>query len=314
MAEKKPLCLNGGVVEEMTSSDTIPASNIPNNGVTFARMQDIATDRLIGRDSASTGDPEEISVSGGVEFSGSGGIRRSALTGEVTASAGSNTTTLHQSAITNRLTAVPQLDDYILVSDNDDSGALKRVPLTNISNLIGGVPIGTVLDYFGTGLPANYIWCDGSAISRILYAELFAVIGTSCGAGDGSTTFNLPDLRGRASFGKDNMNNVGIGGGDAGRLTIAGSGVDGDTLGATGGAENHTLTSAESGVPAHTHPYVDRYQGTVDNLYANGTVNRPHIIVALNTTTSANTAADASAAHPQIPPAIVCNKIIRFES
>jgi hypothetical protein len=64
------------------------------NFVTFARMQDIATDRLIGRDTAGTGDPEQISVGGGLEFTGAAGIQRSALSGDVTASAGSNTTTL----------------------------------------------------------------------------------------------------------------------------------------------------------------------------------------------------------------------------
>ncbi len=67
---------------------------IANDAVTFAKMQDIATDRLIGRDTASSGNPEEVSVSGGLEFSGSTSIQRSALTGDITATAGSNATTL----------------------------------------------------------------------------------------------------------------------------------------------------------------------------------------------------------------------------
>ena len=69
-------------------------ANVPDDAITFAKMQNIATDRLIGRDTASSGNPEEISVGGGVEFSGSTGIQRSALTGDVTASAGSNATAL----------------------------------------------------------------------------------------------------------------------------------------------------------------------------------------------------------------------------
>jgi microcystin-dependent protein len=56
-------------------------------------------------------------------------------------------------------------------------------------------PIGTGMDYFGTVAPQNYMFADGSAISREQYSELFAIIGTTYGAGDGSTTFNLPDKR-----------------------------------------------------------------------------------------------------------------------
>jgi hypothetical protein len=77
------------------------AQTIAADAVTFAKMQDISTDSLIGRDTASTGDPEEIAVSGGLEFTGSGGIQRSALTGDVTASAGSGTTTVANNTVTN---------------------------------------------------------------------------------------------------------------------------------------------------------------------------------------------------------------------
>jgi microcystin-dependent protein len=79
---------------------------------------------------------------------------------------------------------------------------------------------------------------------------LFATVSTTYGVGDGSTTFNLPDLRGRAIFGKDNM-----GGSAANRITSAGSGVDGTVLGASGGTQNVTLTTNE--LPAHTHTITD---------------------------------------------------------
>lgn len=69
------------------------------NGVAFAKIQQIATDRLVGRDTAGTGNLEQLTVTGGVEFSGAGGIQRSALTGDVTASAGSNTTTIANNAV-----------------------------------------------------------------------------------------------------------------------------------------------------------------------------------------------------------------------
>lgn len=56
------------------------------------------------------------------------------------------------------------------------------------------VPSGTILPYGGTTVPSGYLLCDGSAVSRTTYAALFAVIGTTYGSGDGSTTFNLPQI------------------------------------------------------------------------------------------------------------------------
>ena len=79
---------------DVTASAGSGATTVANNAVTFAKMQDITSDRLIGRDTAASGDPEEISVGGGLEFTGSAGIQRSALTGDVTASAGSGVTAI----------------------------------------------------------------------------------------------------------------------------------------------------------------------------------------------------------------------------
>lgn len=76
------------------------SATIANGAVSLAKMANIATDRLIGRDTASTGVPEALTVGGGIEFTGSGGIQRSALTGDVTASAGSGATTIANDAVT----------------------------------------------------------------------------------------------------------------------------------------------------------------------------------------------------------------------
>ena len=102
---------------------------------------------------------------------------------------------------------------------------------------------GMLMPYAGASAPTGWLLCYGQAISRTTYADLFATVGTTYGNGDGSTTFNLPDLRGRTIAGKDDM-----GGTSANRLTSA---LNGDALGATGGAENHTLTSGE--MPSHQH-------------------------------------------------------------
>jgi microcystin-dependent protein len=109
-----------------------------------------------------------------------------------------------------------------------------------------GVPSGSMTAFAGSTTPAGWLLCDGGAVSRTTYASLFSAISTTYGVGDGSTTFNLPDLRGRVPAGKDNM-----GGTAANRLTSGGSGITGTTLGAVGGAETHTLTTAQ--LASHTH-------------------------------------------------------------
>jgi len=102
------------------------------------------------------------------------------------------------------------------------------------------VPVGVLAPYAGAIAPAGWLLCDGSAVARSIYVNLFLAIGTAYGAGDGSTTFNVPDLRGRIAAGRDDM-----GGPAAGRLAL------GPALGAAGGAQSHTLVAAE--LAAHTH-------------------------------------------------------------
>lgn len=119
------------------------------------------------------------------------------------------------------------------------------------SEAVGLVPIGTPVPTYRSTVPdANWLFCHGQAVNRTTYAALFAAIGTVGGIGDGSTTFNIPDHRGRALIGKDNM-----GGTPANRVTAAVSGVAATTLGATGGdqrlqAHNHTATVND---PMHDH-------------------------------------------------------------
>lgn len=83
-----------------------------------------------------------------------------------------------------------------------------RTQLTSAAYAMNGVPPGTILNYGGTSVPAGYLICDGSAVSRTTYASLFASIGTAFGIGNGTTTFNLPDLRGRFVRGVDASANL----------------------------------------------------------------------------------------------------------
>lgn len=142
-------------------------------------------------------------------------------------------------------------------------GVLRQVMADSVNGLFAiGLPApGTLESYAGgaSGLPQSltgeWLPCDGSAVSRTTYAQLFNAIGTTYGSGDGITTFNVPDSRGRTEFGLDI-------GGTAGRITTAGSGINGATLGATGGAQNvallrtdfpNTTVTVNITDPGHTH-------------------------------------------------------------
>jgi microcystin-dependent protein len=118
------------------------------------------------------------------------------------------------------------------------------------TSLPGGIvlPFGMVVDYAGSSAPSLWLLCYGQAVSRTTYSDLFAAISTTYGTGDGSTTFNLPDCRGRVVAGQDDMGGV-----SANRLTGLTNGVNGDTLGASGGLESFTLAWAN--MPEHTHDH-----------------------------------------------------------
>jgi len=108
------------------------------------------------------------------------------------------------------------------------------------------IPAGMIMPTAGSVEPSGWLYCYGQNLSRTTYARLFTAVGTTYGAGDGSTTFGMPDLRGRTIAGRDNM-----GGTTASRLTAGLSGITGTTLGSAGGTETHTLTTAQ--MPTHTH-------------------------------------------------------------
>lgn len=104
------------------------------------------------------------------------------------------------------------------------------------AQVAGGIPTGMIMPFAGPTAPGGYLLCNGAAVSRTLYPDLFTLIGTTYGAGDGSTTFNVPDLRQRFPIGKA----------DSGTASV---------LGSTGGAIDHTHStpSHSHSVPSHTH-------------------------------------------------------------
>jgi len=117
---------------------------------------------------------------------------------------------------------------------------------STMASASSGIPAGILAPFAGSTAPDGWLLCDGSAISRTTYSSLFAVIAATYGAGDGSTTFTLPDLRGRMALGLDNM------GGTSRDIVTA---ATADTLGAETGEEMHQLTEDE--MPNHIHSIAD---------------------------------------------------------
>jgi len=162
----------------------------------------------------------------------------------------------------------------------------------------GSPAVGEIIMFAGNFAPTNWALCDGSAISRTTYSTLYGVIGTTFGVGDGSTTFNLPNLCSRMPIG-----------------TGQGTGFTNRNLGDTGGEESHALTTGE--IPAHTH--------SIGANTGSGTSNTPvghypaaneegykHYSSSANTTMNAAALATAGTgqAHNNIQPYVAVNFII----
>lgn len=188
---------------------------------------------------------------------------------------------------------------------------------------VGAVAIGSGIEFWGTTAPPGWAFPYGQAFSRTTYDKLFAAYGTIYGSGDGSTTFNVPDKRGRLSIAKDDM-----GGSAANRVTNGGSGIGGSTLGAPGGAESVVIAQANlpsvnfiipSGQGSHNHaishnPINGDGQGGTDNIDS-GTGPLPYnnTIVAVQSSTLPQMIAQSGGsgtALNKMPPGIVCNYII----
>ena len=123
---------------------------------------------------------------------------------------------------------ISQIRGWALVEHEEDGTHRAGEDVTNF------VPTGSIVPYGGSTAPGAWLLCDGSQVNRVAYKQLFAVISTTYGAGDGSTTFNLPDLRGRFPLGQ------------------ATSGT-GSTLGSTGGVIDHTHGVGSFVSGSHTH-------------------------------------------------------------
>jgi microcystin-dependent protein len=165
-------------------------------------------------------------------------------------------------------------------------------------NISGLLPPGVIVPYGVTAAPTGFLLCNGTAVSRSTYAALFAVVSSLYGDGNGSSTFNVPDLRGRFLAGWD------AGAGDNALTSTAGapgSMIVGASIANTGGIQAVTLSVAE--MPTHDHTYT-RYSSKEGGNEGSGGV-------WMNDSTVSTGEKGGNGAHSNIPPAMILNFIIK---
>lgn len=193
------------------TSGALVEVNIPNNGIALGKLAQISTARILGRSTAGTGNVESLTAA-----------QVMAMLPDFTGDAGSG-------GVAGRVPA-PAAGDAAADKYLKADGAWATIS--------SALPPGLIADFGMDTPPSGWLLCYGQEVSRSTYSALFAAIGTTWGAGNSSTTFNLPDLRGKARAGLDNM-----GGSSANRLTGLSGGLNGDTFAASGGAESVALVS-----------------------------------------------------------------------
>lgn len=161
--------------------------------------------------------------------------------------------------------------------------------------------VGEIKMWGTASAPTGYLLCDGTAVSRSTYAALFAIIGTTFGAGDTTTTFNLPDYRGRMPIGVNGSYALATTGGSANATLVS---------------HTHTATVTD---PGHDHDAITQTSGgsSAGNQYANsfsGSVNTTSTLMIQTATTGitvANSTEGSSATNANLPPYLAINFIIK---
>lgn len=229
-----------------------------------------------------------------------------------------------------RMTTGVDLTDGVLVSGTPYvvtyEAGVGEFLLHNFAGNPWLVPLGVAMPFFGATSPnASLVLPYGQAISRTTYSTLFTMFSTTYGAGDGSTTFNIPDLRNRIPVGKGDM-----GGSSSGRIsTTHYGGNNPETLGATGGDDGTALAQANlpnvnfsasgltvSGTISLSHT---SYRAQLSNQnFAVGTGNslitdNNQLSISHSLTASGNVPSGGSGTEiSRIPPAIICNWLMRI--
>lgn len=244
--------------------------------------------------------------------------------------------TLLSDGSTTTVTPTPTSGRTAIYRDTD--GALKAIKGDDSTvDFMGGVPPGTVvwtavnlagnvpgLTSAGTGIFSQWLYCAGQAVSRTTFSRLFHYIGATFGAGDGSTTFNVPDIRNRSVYGIDGYNGAGV----SGRITTAGGNFDGTLLSNGGGAQNVTLTLAQLPVFSQTPTFTGNARtwslnqsvssnSNISGSFAapSGGIDKQAITPTVTVTPDGSISAvtfGSGQSHPVMNPAIILIPIIRI--
>lgn len=179
-----------------------------------------------------------------------------------------------------------ELIEYYLGLNPQSSFKDVASRLDNLAT-VDATPKGVISMFGGAAAPTGWLLCNGAAISRTTYAALFTAIGTAYGTGDGSTTFNVPDLKGKVPAGYNSAE------------------TEFNTLGKTGGEKTHTLSVAE--MPAHKHKHTEVTSGGsgYNGLFA---TNTGHEFVNYNYISDEG----GNGAHNNLQPYIALNFIIKY--
>ena len=163
------------------------------------------------------------------------------------------------------------------------TSAIQTQINTLTSNLSSAVPSGVISAYAGSTAPSGYLLCDGTAVSRTTYSGLFGIISTTYGVGDNSTTFNVPNLKGKVAVGRDS------------------SQAEFDNLNDTGGAKTVTLTTGQ--LPSFNHEIQVAAGGGDGTTYVRGSSG--------GYSTSLYYSHGSGQAHENLQPYLVINYIIK---
>ena len=204
--------------------------------------------------------------------------------------------TTNTQTLTNKTLTSPKINENVALTAtstelNYVDGVTSAIQ-TQINN-IASVPTGVINPWAGVAgsPPTGWLLCDGTTVSRSTYSTLFGIVGTFYGVGDNSTTFNVPNLKGRVPVGLDSTQ------------------TEFDTRGETGGAKTHTLTAAE--IPGHTHQVTimgsDLSYGTAALQGSNGGTQQ-----SINAGEGGGSNPAGGGAHNNLQPYIVVNYIIKF--